>query len=125
MAMETATLGGGCFWCIEGALRHLNGVSRAESGYAGGHLPNPTYEQVCGKRTGHAEVVRLEVAPGGHLVVAYKVGDGRVRRGGVGLEGAGGGVGHRDPPAGGAVDLAATQAAWPRTVAFFRQHLER
>lgn len=63
MTTETATLGGGCFWCIEGALRHVNGVSRVESGYAGGHLPNPTYEQVCGKQTGHAEVVRVEFDP--------------------------------------------------------------
>lgn len=63
MAMETATLGGGCFWCIEGALRHLDGVSRAESGYAGGHVDNPTYEQVCGKKTGHAEVVQVDFDP--------------------------------------------------------------
>jgi peptide-methionine (S)-S-oxide reductase len=63
MAMETATLGGGCFWCIEGALRHLHGVSRAESGYAGGHVPNPSYEQVCGKGTGHAEVVQIDFDP--------------------------------------------------------------
>ncbi len=68
MAIETATLGGGCFWCIEGALRHLQGVSRAESGYAGGHVPNPTYEQVCGKGTGHAEVVQIEFDP---AVVGY------------------------------------------------------
>jgi peptide-methionine (S)-S-oxide reductase len=63
MTTETATLGGGCFWCIEGALRHLQGVSRAESGYAGGHLANPTYEQVCGKQTGHAEVVQVDFDP--------------------------------------------------------------
>ena len=68
MAIETATLGGGCFWCIEGALRHLAGVSRAESGYAGGQMPNPTYEQVCGKRTGHAEVVQVDFDP---AVVSY------------------------------------------------------
>jgi peptide-methionine (S)-S-oxide reductase len=68
MAIETATLGGGCFWCIEGALRHLQGVSRAESGYAGGHVPNPTYEQVCGKGTGHAEVVQIDFDP---AVVGY------------------------------------------------------
>jgi len=68
MAIETATLGGGCFWCIEGALRHLQGVSRAESGYAGGHVPNPTYEQVCGKGTGHAEVVQVDFDPS---VVSY------------------------------------------------------
>jgi peptide-methionine (S)-S-oxide reductase len=63
MAMDTATLGGGCFWCIEGALRHLDGVSRAESGYAGGHVPNPSYEQVCNKTTGHAEVVQIDFDP--------------------------------------------------------------
>lgn len=63
MTTETATLGGGCFWCIEGALRHVNGVTRVESGYAGGHVPNPTYEQVCGKQTGHAEVVRVDFDP--------------------------------------------------------------
>ena len=63
MAMETATIGGGCFWCIEGALRHLDGVSRAESGYAGGHVDNPSYEEVCAKRTGHAEVVQIDFDP--------------------------------------------------------------
>lgn len=63
MATETATLGGGCFWCIDAALRDLEGVSRVESGYAGGHVPNPTYEQVCGKQTGHAEVVQVEFDP--------------------------------------------------------------
>ncbi|MBU8537785.1 peptide-methionine (S)-S-oxide reductase MsrA [Falsiroseomonas tokyonensis] len=68
MTTETATLGGGCFWCIEGALRHVNGVSRVESGYAGGHVSNPTYEQVCGKQTGHAEVVQVEFDP---AVVSY------------------------------------------------------
>jgi peptide-methionine (S)-S-oxide reductase len=68
MAIETATLGGGCFWCIEGAMRHLSGVSRAESGYAGGHVPNPTYEQVCGKGTGHAEVVQIDFEP---AVIGY------------------------------------------------------
>jgi peptide-methionine (S)-S-oxide reductase len=68
MAMETATLGGGCFWCIEGALRHLDGVTRAESGYAGGHVANPTYEQVCAKNTGHAEVVQIDFDP---AMIAY------------------------------------------------------
>ena len=60
---ETATLGGGCFWCLDAVFRDLNGVTRVESGYAGGHVPNPTYEQVCGKRTGHAEVVQVEFDP--------------------------------------------------------------
>lgn len=60
---ETAILGGGCFWCIDAALRELQGVAKVQSGYAGGHAENPTYEQVCGKKTGHAEVVRVEFDP--------------------------------------------------------------
>ena len=60
---ETATLGGGCFWCLDAVYRGLKGVNRAVSGYAGGHVPNPTYEQVCGKGTGHAEVVQVEFDP--------------------------------------------------------------
>ena len=60
---ETATLGGGCFWCLDAVYRGLKGVHRVASGYAGGHVPNPTYEQVCGKGTGHAEVVRVEFDP--------------------------------------------------------------
>ena len=60
---ETATLGGGCFWCLDAVYRGLRGVRRVVSGYAGGHVPNPTYEQVCGKRTGHAEVVQVEFDP--------------------------------------------------------------
>ncbi len=63
MATETATLGGGCFWCLEPVFLALRGVQRSVSGYAGGTLPNPTYEQVCGKRTGHAEVVQLTFDP--------------------------------------------------------------
>jgi len=54
-----ATFGGGCFWCIEAAFNAMQGVQSAISGYAGGHVPNPTYEQVCGKRTGHVEVVQV------------------------------------------------------------------
>jgi peptide-methionine (S)-S-oxide reductase len=60
---ETATLGGGCFWCLDAVYRDLAGVKRVTSGYAGGHVANPTYEQVCGKRTGHAEVVQVEFDP--------------------------------------------------------------
>lgn len=60
---EVAVLGGGCFWCIEAVFRRLDGVQEAVSGYAGGHVPNPTYEQVCGKATGHAEVVRVRFDP--------------------------------------------------------------
>ena len=61
--MESIVLGGGCFWCVEGALKGLRGVSEVMSGYSGGHVDNPTYEQVCGKRTGHAEVVRVRFDP--------------------------------------------------------------
>jgi peptide-methionine (S)-S-oxide reductase len=60
MTIETATLGGGCFWCLEAVYQELEGVHRVQSGYAGGHVANPTYRQVCGKRTGHAEVVQVE-----------------------------------------------------------------
>ena len=60
---ETATLGGGCFWCLDAVYRGLKGVSRVVSGYAGGNVPNPSYEQVCGKKTGHAEVVQVEFDP--------------------------------------------------------------
>ena len=62
--MEGIVLGGGCFWCVEGALKGLRGVSEAVPGYSGGHVDNPTYEQVCGKRTGHAEVVMITYDPG-------------------------------------------------------------
>ena len=62
--MEGIVLGGGCFWCVEGALKGRRGVSEAGPGYSGGHGDNPTYEQVCGKRTGHAEVVMITYDPG-------------------------------------------------------------
>jgi len=65
---ETAILGGGCFWCIDAALRDLKGVEEVVSGYAGGHVENPTYEQVCGKKTGHAEVVKAVFDP---AVISY------------------------------------------------------
>ena len=61
--MELATLGGGCFWCLEAVYLGLRGVSAVKSGYAGGHQPNPTYAQVCGKNTGHAEVVQIAFDP--------------------------------------------------------------
>jgi peptide-methionine (S)-S-oxide reductase len=57
--METIVLGGGCFWCIEAAFSKTKGVISAISGYAGGSVENPSYEQVCGGRTGHAEVVQV------------------------------------------------------------------
>ena len=63
MATETATLGGGCFWCTEAVYRDTRGVTAVQSGYAGGANPNPTYEQVCTGRTGHAEVVQIEFDP--------------------------------------------------------------
>lgn len=61
--MEKATIGGGCFWCLEAVFREMSGVSSAQSGYAGGHVAHPTYEEVCGKRTGHAEVVQVTFDP--------------------------------------------------------------
>jgi peptide-methionine (S)-S-oxide reductase len=61
--MELATLGGGCFWCLEAAFEQLRGVERVVSGYAGGSVPHPTYEQVCGGGTGHAEVVQVRFDP--------------------------------------------------------------
>jgi peptide-methionine (S)-S-oxide reductase len=60
---ETAILGGGCFWCLEAVFRDLEGVSAVESGYAGGAKPNPTYDEVCSGRSGHAEVVKLSFDP--------------------------------------------------------------
>jgi len=59
----TATLGGGCFWCLEAVFERLEGVSSVASGYAGGHVEHPTYRQVCGGDTGHAEVVQLGFDP--------------------------------------------------------------
>jgi peptide-methionine (S)-S-oxide reductase len=67
-SLETATLAGGCFWCLEAVYDQLKGVQDVVSGYAGGHIHNPTYEQVCGARTGHAEVVQIMYDP---AVVSY------------------------------------------------------
>jgi peptide-methionine (S)-S-oxide reductase len=61
--MEKATLGGGCFWCLEAVFLGMKGIATATSGYAGGHVANPSYEEVCGKRTGHAEVVQVSYDP--------------------------------------------------------------
>ncbi len=66
---QVAVLGGGCFWCLEAVYDDLQGVVSVESGYAGGSLPNPSYEQVCSGRTGHAEVVRVSFDPG---VINYR-----------------------------------------------------
>lgn len=60
---ETATLGGGCFWCVEAVFEGLRGVLSVRPGYSGGHLPDPSYEQVCTGRTGHAEVAQIEFDP--------------------------------------------------------------
>jgi peptide-methionine (S)-S-oxide reductase len=60
---EVATLGGGCFWCLEAVYEELRGVEKVESGYSGGDVPNPTYRQVCSETTGHAEVVQVTFDP--------------------------------------------------------------
>ena len=59
MAIEQATLAGGCFWCTEAVFNDVIGVQKVESGYIGGHVANPTYRQVCGGDTGHAEAIRV------------------------------------------------------------------
>ncbi|HVL61627.1 MAG TPA: peptide-methionine (S)-S-oxide reductase MsrA [Microbacterium sp.] len=68
-AREIATLGGGCFWCLDAVYRELRGIDRATSGYAGGDVPSPSYADVCTGRTGHAEVVQLEFDP---AVISYR-----------------------------------------------------
>jgi peptide-methionine (S)-S-oxide reductase len=68
-ALETATLGGGCFWCLEAVYSELNGVLKVESGYAGGHVKNPTYEEVCSDETGHAEVIQVTYDP---AIITYR-----------------------------------------------------
>jgi peptide-methionine (S)-S-oxide reductase len=62
-ATQKITVGGGCFWCVEAVFQRVNGVKKVVSGYSGGHVPNPTYEQVCTKLTGHAEVAQIEFDP--------------------------------------------------------------
>jgi len=61
--IETATLANGCFWCTEAVFQQLKGVEKVSSGYSGGHVKNPTYEQVCNKDTGHAEALEIEYDP--------------------------------------------------------------
>lgn len=68
-AMEVATLGGGCFWCTEAVFLQVRGVEKVVSGYSGGHVRNPTYEQVCARTTGHAEVVQVTFDPS---VIGYR-----------------------------------------------------
>jgi peptide-methionine (S)-S-oxide reductase len=63
ISTELATLGGGCFWCVEAVFERLPGIRSVVSGYAGGHTPNPTYQAVCDGSTGHAEVVQIEFEP--------------------------------------------------------------
>src|SRR5437773_388484 len=63
MKSEVAVFGGGCFWCTEAVFDELRGVRSVVSGYAGGNVKNPTYEQVCGGLTGHAEVIKIEFDP--------------------------------------------------------------
>lgn len=66
--LEVATVGGGCFWCLEAIYQEINGVHQVVSGYAGGKVVNPTYQQVCGGRTGHAEVTQITFDP---QVISY------------------------------------------------------
>lgn len=61
--LDTITLGGGCFWCTEAVIERLEGVTDVVSGYMGGHVENPTYEQICTKTTGHAEVIKVSFDP--------------------------------------------------------------
>ena len=65
---EIATFGNGCFWCTEAIFQQLKGVSKVTSGYSGGHVENPTYEEVCSKTTGHAEAIQIEFDP---AVITY------------------------------------------------------
>ena len=68
-SFQSATLAGGCFWCIEAMFLKLNGITKVASGYSGGHLVNPTYKQVCSGQTGHAEVCQLTFDPS---VITYE-----------------------------------------------------
>lgn len=67
--LQTATLAGGCFWCLEAVFDEIKGVNGVESGYAGGHMDNPTYRAVCNGDTGHAEVVQVHFDPN---IVSYR-----------------------------------------------------
>lgn len=67
--LQNATLGGGCFWCLEAVYQEVDGVVEVVSGYAGGHLAHPSYKQVCGGGTGHAEVVQLTYDPS---IISYR-----------------------------------------------------
>ncbi len=67
--MQKATFGGGCFWCVEAVVQRLKGVTQVTSGYSGGKVKDPTYREVCGGRTGHAEVVQVTFDPS---IISYK-----------------------------------------------------
>lgn len=66
---QIATIGGGCFWCVEAVFQRLKGVEKVISGYSGGHVKNPSYREVCGKKTGHAEVTQVYFDPN---VISYE-----------------------------------------------------
>ncbi len=68
--MKLATFGNGCFWCTEAIFDQLEGVSKVESGYAGGHVENPSYKDICIGETGHAEVIRITYDP---IIISYRV----------------------------------------------------
>jgi peptide-methionine (S)-S-oxide reductase len=68
-SLELATLAGGCFWCLEAVLREITGVEKVVSGYTGGDTANPTYEQVCDGKTGHAEAVQISFDPS---IISYR-----------------------------------------------------
>ena len=71
--LETAVFAGGCFWGVQAVFEHVKGVDSAVAGYAGGHVPNPTYEQVGSETTGHAETVKIVFDPKGNLVFRYAI----------------------------------------------------
>ena len=69
ISLERATLGGGCFWCLEAVYQQISGMSTVVSGYAGGTMPNPDYESICSGQTGHAEIVDIYFDP---AIVSYR-----------------------------------------------------
>ena len=69
VGVQSAVCGGGCFWCVEAVFASLEGVHSAQSGYCGGSVDQPTYEQVCSKQTGHIEVVKIDFDP---AKISYK-----------------------------------------------------
>ena len=69
MVQEIATIGGGCFWCLEAIFGELHGVEKVVSGYSGGNVPNPSYQEICTGTTGHAEVVQITFDP---MIISFK-----------------------------------------------------